>query len=144
VSVVRVFCTKGRMREVEGRCRSENSARLIPRRASAAPASTLGRSGVAEMIDRSIGQTQRLAAILREAGFDVANRVVLNQILVRGATDDETIAIRSAAVASGETWFGPTIWRDHQAFRLRVSSWRTEDDDIDALAALLIKVRSGG
>jgi glutamate/tyrosine decarboxylase-like PLP-dependent enzyme len=96
------------------------------------------------MIDRSIGQTQRLATILREAGFDVANRVVLNQILVRGATDDETIAIRSAAVASGETWFGPTIWRGHQAFRLRVSSSRTEDDDIDALAALLIKVRSGG
>lgn len=103
---------------------------------------TLGRSGVAEMIDRHIAQASRLATGLRTAGFDVVNRVVLNQVLVRGANDTETAAIRTAVEASGEAWFGGTIWRGQPAFRLSVSSWRTGDEDIDALVTLLIRVRA--
>ena len=103
---------------------------------------TLGRLGVAEMIDRHIAQARDLATGLREAGFDVVNRVVLNQVLVRGASDAETAAIRSAVEASGEAWFGGTVWRGQPAFRLSVSSWRTGDEDIDALVKLLIRVRN--
>lgn len=102
---------------------------------------TLGRSGVAEMIDRHVGQASLLAVGLRAAGFDVVNRVVLNQVLVRGANDAETQAIRLAVEASGEAWFGGTVWKGQPAFRLSVSSWRTSDEDIEALVALLIRVR---
>lgn len=102
---------------------------------------TLGRAGVAALVDRHIAQARRLADALRAAGFDVVNRVVLNQVLVRGSTDAETAAIRLAVEASGEAWFGATIWRGKPAFRLSISSWRTRDEDIDALAALLIRVR---
>jgi glutamate/tyrosine decarboxylase-like PLP-dependent enzyme len=103
---------------------------------------TLGRSGVAKMIDRHIAQAARLADALREAGFDVVNRVVLNQVLVRGATDEQTEAIRLAVEASGEAWFGATVWRGRPAFRLSISSWRTRDRDIDALLSLLVTVRN--
>jgi glutamate/tyrosine decarboxylase-like PLP-dependent enzyme len=103
---------------------------------------TLGRSGVASMIDRHIAQARRLADGLHAAGFDVVNRVVLNQVLVRGATDEQTAAIRLAVEVSGEAWFGATVWRGRPAFRLSVSSWRTRDQDIDALVSLLIRARN--
>lgn len=102
---------------------------------------TLGRTGLAEMIDRHIAQASRLADGLRAAGFDVVNRVVLNQVLVRGNDDDETLAIRRAVQSGGEAWFGPTIWRGRPAFRLSVSSWRTRDADIEQLIELLVRSR---
>lgn len=102
---------------------------------------SLGRAGVAEMVDRHIAQALRLAQALRSAGFEVVNDVSLNQVLVRGANDAATAAIRDAVEASGEAWFGGTVWQGRPAFRLSVSSWRTRNDDIDALVALLIRVR---
>lgn len=102
---------------------------------------TLGRDGIAEMIDRHIGQAKRLAAALRAAQFDVVNRVVLNQVLVRGVDDEATKAIRAAVEETGKAWFGATMWRGRPAFRLSVSSWRTQDQDIDDLVDLLIEVR---
>ncbi|EPZ88372.1 hypothetical protein BURCENK562V_C5465 [Burkholderia cenocepacia K56-2Valvano] len=69
------------------------------------------------------------------------NRVVLNQVLVRAGTDEETAAILEAAQASGDVWFGATVWQGRPAFRISVSSWRTEDAHIDRLVALLTKLR---
>jgi glutamate/tyrosine decarboxylase-like PLP-dependent enzyme len=103
---------------------------------------SLGRSGVAAMVDRHIAQAARLASRLRASGFDVVNRVVLNQVLVRGASDEQTLAIRLAVEASGEAWFGPTVWRGRPAFRLSVSSWRTLDNDIDRLVEGLVRARN--
>lgn len=103
---------------------------------------TLGRAGVEELVDRHRAQARRLAAGLRAAGLDVVNRVVLNQVLVRGATDDATRAIRAAALEPGDLWFGPTVWQGRPAFRLSVSSWRTTDADIDAaIRAIAAAVR---
>jgi glutamate/tyrosine decarboxylase-like PLP-dependent enzyme len=103
---------------------------------------TLGRNGVAEMIDRHCRQAQRLAAGLRASGYQVLNRVVLNQVLVQADTEAQTLAIRDAAAASGEMWFGATKWRNRSAFRLSVSSWRTTDADIDNAIALLAKLKT--
>jgi glutamate/tyrosine decarboxylase-like PLP-dependent enzyme len=105
---------------------------------------SLGRSGVSAMVDRHIAQATRLASRLRAAGFDVVNRVVLNQVLVRGTSDEQTQAIRLAVEASGEAWFGATVWRGRPAFRLSVSSWRTQDRDIDRLVESLVKARDAG
>lgn len=102
---------------------------------------SLGRDGLRELIDRHIRQAGALAERLRDSGYQVLNRAVLNQVLVRGDNDAQTVAIREKAQASGEVWFGPTVWQGRPAFRLSVSSWRTEDADIDALAALLIRLR---
>ena len=102
---------------------------------------TLGRDGVAAMVDRHCAQARRIAQGLSAAGFQILNRVELNQVLVRAGTDAETVAIREAAQASGEVWFGPTIWQGRPAFRISVSSWRTQDADVDALIRLLIGIK---
>jgi glutamate/tyrosine decarboxylase-like PLP-dependent enzyme len=96
---------------------------------------TLGRQGVAAMIERHCTQASALAQALRDSGFDVVNRVVLNQVLVRGRDDAETRAIQAHVHDSGDVWFGTTMWGGRAAFRLSVSSWRTTNSDI----ALLLK-----
>lgn len=102
---------------------------------------SLGRDGLREMIDRHIRQAFELAEALRAGGYRVLNRVVLNQVLVRADSDEQTIAIREAAQASGEVWFGPTVWQGRPAFRLSLSSWRTTDEDVRALAELLLRLK---
>ena len=102
---------------------------------------TLGRAGVAALVERHCTQAQHLATRLRDAGFKVLNRVVLNQIVVRGRDDAETVAVRLGAERSGEVWFGPTVWAGRPAFRLSISSWRTTDADIDRLFEVLVRVR---
>jgi glutamate/tyrosine decarboxylase-like PLP-dependent enzyme len=102
---------------------------------------TLGREGVAAMVERHHAQAQRIGAELERLGYEVLNRVVLNQVLFRGATDAQTQALRSAVQASGETWFGGTIWQGRPALRISVSSWRTRDEDIEALVQLLASLR---
>ncbi|MCQ8242231.1 pyridoxal phosphate-dependent decarboxylase family protein [Rhizosaccharibacter radicis] len=102
---------------------------------------TLGRDGVAGLVERHCAQAQHLAARLRDAGFNVLNRVVLNQVVVRGRDDAETLAVRLGAEQSGEVWFGPTVWAGKPAFRLSISSWRTTDADIDRLVDVLVRAR---
>jgi glutamate/tyrosine decarboxylase-like PLP-dependent enzyme len=102
---------------------------------------TLGRAGVAELIERHCRQAQRIADGLRAAGFQVINRVVLNQVLVRADSDAQTDAIRERAAVSGEVWFGPTVWQGRPAFRISVSSWRTTDADVERLIALLTALK---
>ncbi|POE11751.1 aspartate aminotransferase family protein [Pectobacterium odoriferum] len=103
---------------------------------------TLGRDGVAEMVERHCRQATLIAGGLRHAGFEVLNRVVLNQVLLRGETDSQTTAIREALQASGKAWFGGTVWQGRPALRISVSSWRTQDDNVQALIALLTEIKT--
>lgn len=98
---------------------------------------TLGRAGVARLVEQSVSQAKRAAEGLRAAGYTVHNRVVLNQVLVSAATPEATLRVIEAAQRSGATWFGGTIWNGQPAFRISVSSWRTEDEHIDQLVELL-------
>ena len=100
----------------------------------------LGRDGVRDMVDRHCRQARRVADGLNQAGYTVLNRVRLNQVLVRAADDARTVAIMEAAQASGETWFGPGLWQGRPAFRISLSSWRTEDRHVEALITLLTRL----
>lgn len=102
---------------------------------------SLGRQGVAEMVERHCSQAARLAGRLKKEGFDVVNSVVLNQVMVRGDNDAETRAIQAWAQESGEVWFGMSSWDGRAVFRLSISSWRTTDDDISLLVNVLITAR---
>jgi glutamate/tyrosine decarboxylase-like PLP-dependent enzyme len=46
---------------------------------------SLGRSGLAELIERNCRQARRFAEALEGAGFEILNEVVLNQVLVSAA-----------------------------------------------------------
>ena len=50
----------------------------------------LGRSGVAELIDRACRLADRFADALRAAGFEVSNDAVLNQVLVSFGSAEST------------------------------------------------------
>jgi glutamate/tyrosine decarboxylase-like PLP-dependent enzyme len=95
------------------------------------------------MVERHCAMASELAAWLRDGGFNVLNRVVLNQIVVRGRTDEETTRIRSMVEKSGEAWFGPTVWKGETAFRISISSWRTTQADIGRLFAAIVRARDG-
>ncbi|HMH94898.1 MAG TPA: aminotransferase class V-fold PLP-dependent enzyme [Streptosporangiaceae bacterium] len=99
---------------------------------------TLGRSGVADLVARTCGYAQTMAAALREAGLTVLNDVVLNQVLVRAATDEETLALVRAVQADGTCWCGPTSWHQRPAMRISISGWATTDDDITRSTAAII------
>ncbi|WZH37122.1 MAG: pyridoxal-dependent decarboxylase [Microbacterium enclense] len=98
---------------------------------------TLGRTGLAGLIDSRIALAQHAANGLREAGYSVLNRVVLNQVLARGDDAEQTARAREHVQNSGEAWFGGTTWQGQPAFRISLSSWRTEQEHVDALLATL-------
>jgi glutamate/tyrosine decarboxylase-like PLP-dependent enzyme len=124
-----------------GRAAQKNLTLEFSRRARGIPIwaalRTLGRDGVAALVDRHRAQARRLANGLRDAGFEVLNRVVLNQVLVRCATDAATLQARAEALDGGALWFGATVWQGRPALRLSVSSWRTTDAHIDDAVAHL-------
>jgi glutamate/tyrosine decarboxylase-like PLP-dependent enzyme len=104
---------------------------------------TLGRRGVAELVDRHCDEASWLADQLRSNGFDILNRVLLNQVLVRYEDDERTARVRQQVLDSGAGWFGTTIWQGRPAFRISISSWRTEHDDVVRLADALTKAALG-
>lgn len=104
---------------------------------------SLGRDGVAALVERHCRQAERLARGLAAAGFEILNRVRLNQVLARLESDEATQALQQAAAASGRIWFGTTMWQGRVAVRLSVSSWRTRDEDIDEAVELLARLKAG-
>jgi aromatic-L-amino-acid decarboxylase len=106
---------------------------------------SLGREGIAAMVDEHCRLAQRLAQGISDAGYRVLNDVVLNQVLFRLASDDATRAAHTAAVATGQLWFGPTVWQERPALRMSVSSWHTKAAHIDrAIAVLTQAARTNG
>ena len=105
------------------------------RRARSAPVwaaiRELGRTGVAELVERTCLHARTLATGLAELpGCEIVNDVVLNQVLLRFADDDTTRAIVTAVQQEGEAWMSPTTWDERAAIRISVSCWRTSDDDV--------------
>ena len=100
---------------------------------------TLGRPGVAELVDRCCALARRFALALDEMpGVQVLNDVVLNQVLVRfGDSDEVTHRVIAAAQDEGTCWFGATVWKGMAAARISVSNWSTTEADIDRSVAAI-------
>ena len=98
---------------------------------------SLGRSGVAELVERCCGHARRFADALAAAdGVEVLNQVVLNQVLVRfrdpgGDHDGRTRAVIGRVQAGGDLWLGGTTWHGMAAMRISVSNWSTTAADVD-------------
>ena len=109
----------------------------------------LGRSGVADLVDRCCGLARRFATQLTAIdGVTVANDVVLNQVLVRFDDDDATTdRVIECVQRSGECWMGSTTWHGRRLMRISVSNWSTTEADVDrsvrAIAAAVRAARSG-
>ncbi len=101
---------------------------------------SLGRSGLAELVERNCRQARRFADAFRAAGFDVLNDVVLNQVLVAFGDPDTTRRVIAALQAEGTCWCGETTWQGHTAMRISVSSWATTDDDVERSIKTVLRV----
>ena len=100
----------------------------------------LGRSGVADLVERCCALARRFAEQLEGVdGVEVANDVVLNQVLVRFHDDDEaTDLVVDRVQRSGECWMGATTWNGRRLMRISVSNWRTTAEDVDRSVAAIV------
>ena len=99
---------------------------------------SLGREGLASMIERNCAQARRFAQGLQKAGFEILNEVVLNQVVVRFGDPERTRQIIEAIQREGTCWAGITVWQGQTGMRISVSSWATTDDDVErSLEAVL-------
>ena len=113
---------------------------------------SLGRDGLADLIERSCVLARRMADRLAEGpGVEILNDVVLNQVLVRftaggdeEAADARTREVIAAVQRDGTCWLGGTTWHGVAAMRVSVSNWRTTQDDIDRSAEAILRCAAVG
>jgi glutamate/tyrosine decarboxylase-like PLP-dependent enzyme len=101
--------------------------------------SALGREGVAALVERCCAHARSFAQGLRDAGFEVLNEVVLNQVLVRFGDAATTRHVVEKLQADGTCWCGLTEWQGHVAMRISVSSWATSDADVQRSLAAIVR-----
>ncbi len=92
---------------------------------------SLGRSGLADLVDRNCRQAAALAGRLNDAGVEILNDVVLNQVVAAFGDEERTDRVIANLQHAGEAWAGGTTWRGRKAMRISVSSWATTDADLD-------------
>ncbi len=106
---------------------------------------TLGTHGLANMIDTCCRHARRFAEGLADAGYEILNDVVLNQVLVAFGDDDTTRRVIRGVQADGTCWCGGTQWRGRAAMRISVASWATTEADVErclhAITAVARQVR---
>jgi glutamate/tyrosine decarboxylase-like PLP-dependent enzyme len=110
---------------------------------------SLGRQGVAELVERCCALARLFAERLRAApGVEIPNEVVLNQVLVRftppggGDADAWTREVIRRIQQDGTCWAGGTTWRGRAALRISVSNATTTEADVERSAAAVLKCAS--
>lgn len=107
---------------------------------------TLGRSGIAAMIEQHCRLARRMAERLSaEAGVEILNPVELNQFIVQfGAQESPerrnqlTRATIERIQDAGVCYVAEAMWRDRLVMRFSVISWATTEEDIDRSADSII------
>ena len=101
---------------------------------------SLGRQGLADLVDRSCEHAKRMATALKVAGYTVLNDVVLNQVLVSFGSPEVTRRVIAGIQRDGTCWCGGTEWQGHTAMRISVSSWATTDYDVDRSLEAILRI----
>jgi glutamate/tyrosine decarboxylase-like PLP-dependent enzyme len=91
---------------------------------------SLGRFGVADLVERSCAHATTLADGLQAHGYQILNDVELNQVVACIGTTEDHTRIVQIIQESGVCWFGQTNWRGRSAIRLSVSGWNTDERDL--------------
>jgi glutamate/tyrosine decarboxylase-like PLP-dependent enzyme len=101
---------------------------------------SLGRAGLRDLVERTCRHATRFAEGLGQAGFEILNDVVLNQVLVSFGPPERTRQVVGALQQEGTCWCGGTEWQGRAAMRISVSSWATTDADVDRSLDAMIRV----
>ncbi|HXV85507.1 MAG TPA: pyridoxal-dependent decarboxylase [Gemmatimonadales bacterium] len=100
----------------------------------------LGRSGLADLVERTCRHATRFADGLRGAGYEILNDVVINQVLVSFGDPETTRRVIAGIQEEGTCWAGATVWQGRTAMRISVSSWATTEDDVERSLEAMIRV----
>ena len=101
---------------------------------------SLGRNGVAELVERTCRHARRFAQGFQSAGYEVLNDVVLNQVLVAFGDAETTNRVISGIQSDGTCWCGGTVWQGRTAMRISVSSWATTDEDVERSLEAMLRI----
>jgi glutamate/tyrosine decarboxylase-like PLP-dependent enzyme len=101
---------------------------------------SLGRQGMASLVERTCGHARVFASQLADAGFEILNEVVINQVLVSFGAPDVTRRIIERVQQEGTCWCGGTEWQGRTAMRISVSSWATTSADVERSVAAIRRV----
>ena len=109
---------------------------------------SLGRRGVAEMVEGFCSRAHRFAAGLDQMeGVRVINDVVFTQVCVSFGSDEVTREVAARLLSDGTALMTPSTWHGQAVLRISVSNWRTTDEDIDrtlgAVRRVLADVSAG-
>jgi len=103
---------------------------------------SLGRKGLAELVDGNCRHARRFADALGGAGYEVLNEVVLNQVLVSFGTPEQTQRTIAAIQEDGTCWCGGTVWKGRTAMRISVCNWSTTDADVEQSIEAIVRAAS--
>ena len=101
---------------------------------------SLGRLGLVDLIERTCRHARRFAQGLNEAGYEILNEVVLNQVLVSFGDADTTRKVIAELQGDGTCWCGKTVWQGHTAMRISISSWATRDEDVERSLKAMLRI----
>ena len=105
---------------------------------------SLGRSGLADLVERTCRHASRFAEGLAAAGHRVLNQVVLNQVLVAFGSPEVTRRVIAALQQEGTCWCGETVWQGQTAMRISVCSWATTREDVERSLEAMLRVSAAG
>lgn len=102
---------------------------------------SLGRQGVADLVERCCALARRMEGRLRgQPGVEILNDVVLNQVLVRfHGSDERTRETIRRVQEDGTCWLGGSVWHGRAVMRISVSNWSTTEADIDVSAEAILR-----
>ncbi|MGH3332531.1 MAG: pyridoxal phosphate-dependent decarboxylase family protein [Nocardioidaceae bacterium] len=93
---------------------------------------SLGRSGVAELVDRLCRHASAFAAGLEGIpGAAVVNDVDFTQVCATFGDDARTEEVVRRMLADGTAWMSGSTWHDRSILRISVSNWSTTESDVE-------------
>jgi glutamate/tyrosine decarboxylase-like PLP-dependent enzyme len=94
---------------------------------------SLGRNGVADLVDHLAYNARALAAgIAGIDGAEIRNDVVYTQVCATFGDDKRTQEVTARLLADGTAWMSGSRWRDRDVLRVSVSNWTTDEQDVTA------------
>jgi glutamate/tyrosine decarboxylase-like PLP-dependent enzyme len=105
---------------------------------------SLGREGVADLVERMAGRARAIAeGVSTIEGAEVLNEVEFTQVCVAFDDDEHTRAVTQRLLADGTTWMSGSRWRDRDVVRISVSNWSTDEDDVALSVDALKRAATG-
>jgi glutamate/tyrosine decarboxylase-like PLP-dependent enzyme len=91
---------------------------------------SLGRDGVAALVERLVAHAQAFADGVRAIGGEVLNDVVFTQVCTAWGEDASTAEVERLVLAEGEAWMTGSTWHGRKVLRIAVSNHATSEDDV--------------